>query len=135
MAKQITQKQMFKALVSLVESNPDFEVKADGIVANADKVIEFLNSRIEALDKKVSKSNDKVDKEQAEVDEKVLSVMSTEKRKVSEILEIVKNEYPNDEGVQKYTSSKITASLRRLMGNNLVLNVVEKKNSYYFLAE
>ena len=130
MAKQITQKQMFKALVSLVESNPDFEVKADGLVADADKVIEFLNSRIEALDKKVSKSNDKVDKEQAEVDEKVLSVMSTEKRKVAEIMKAVNAEYGTD-----YSSSKITASLRRLMGNNLVLNVVEKKNSYYFLAE
>lgn len=130
MAKQITQKQMFKALVSLIESNPDFEVKADGLVANADKVIEFLNSRIEVLDKKASKSNDKVDKEQAEVDNKVLSVMSTEKHKVVEIMKAVNAEYGT-----YYSSSKITASLRRLMGNNLVLNVVEKKNSYYFLAE
>lgn len=135
MAKSITQKQYFTALISLVEQNPDFTVKADGMTATADEVVKFLESRIESLEKKTSKANDKVNTEQAEVDEKVLSVMTTVKTKVGEILEIVKKEYPNDEEVQKYSSSKVTASLRRLVAKELVKNEVDKKNSYYFLAD
>lgn len=130
MAKQITQKQMFTALISLVEKNPDFVVTADGMSANADKVIEFLNSRIEALDKKVSKSNDKVNTEQAEVDEKVLSVMTKDKCKVGQIVKMVNEEYNTD-----YSSSKVTASLRRLVSKELVKNEVVKKDSLYFLAD
>lgn len=135
MAKQITQKQFFTALISLVESNPDFTVKADGMTATADEVVKFLNSRIESLEKKATKTTAKADTEKAEVDEKVLSVMTKDNRKVGEILELVKKEYPDDEAVQKYSSSKVTSSLGRLKANGLVINEVDKKNSYYRLAD
>jgi DNA-binding transcriptional ArsR family regulator len=130
MAKQITQKQFFTALISLVESNPDFTVKADGMTATADDVVKFLNSRIESLEKKATKTSDKTNTEQAEVDEKVLSVMTKDNRKVGEIAKLVNAEYGTD-----YSSSKITASLGRLKGNGLVVNEVDKKNSYYRLAD
>ena len=130
MAKQITQKQMFTALISLVESNPDFTVKADGMTATADEVVKFLNSRIESLEKKATKTTAKANTEQVEVDSKVLSVMSVEKRKVGEITKLVNAQYNLD-----YSSSKITASLGRLKANGLVINEVDKKNSYYFLAD
>lgn len=130
MAKQITQKQMFTALISLVEGNPDFTVKADGMTATADEVVKFLNSRIEALEKKATKTSDKTNTEQAEVDSKVLSVMSTEKRKVGEIAKLVNAQYEVD-----YSSSKVTASLTRLKNNGLVVNEVDKKYSYYYLAD
>lgn len=130
MAKQITQKQMFTALISLVEGNPDFTVKADGMTATADEVVKFLNSRIEALEKKATKTTDKTNTEQAEVDEKVLSVMTTTNAKVGEIAKAVNSEYEVD-----YSSSKVTASLRRLVGKGLVINEVDKKNSYYRLAD
>lgn len=135
MAKTITQKQYFTALISLVEENPDFTVEVDGMTANADEVVKFLTSRIASLDKKATKTSDKTNTEQAEVDSKVLSVMTTDKRKVGEILEIVKKEYPDDEEVQKYSSSKVTASLRRLVACKSVENAVEGKYSYYFLAD
>ena len=130
MAKQITQKQMFTALISLVEGNPDFTVKADGMTATADEVVKFLNSRIESLEKKATKTSDKTNTEQAEVDEKVLSVMTTTNAKVGEIAKAVNSEYEVD-----YSSSKVTASLRRLVGKGLVINEVDKKNSYYRLAD
>lgn len=130
MAKQITQKQFYTALISLVEENPDFTVEADGMTANADEVVKFLNSRIESIEKKATKTSDKTNTEQVEVDSKVLSVMSVEKRKVGEIAKLVNAQYNLD-----YSSSKVTASLRRLVGNGLVVNEVDKKNSYYRLAD
>ena len=130
MAKQITQKQMFTALISLVESNPDFTVKADGMTATADEIVKFLNSRIESLEKKATKTTDKTNTEQAEVDSKVLSVMTTTNAKVGEIAKAVNSEYEVD-----YSSSKVTASLRRLVGKGAVVNEVDKKNSYYRLAD
>ena len=130
MAKTITQKQYFTALISLVEGNPDFTVKADGMTATADEVVKFLNSRIESLEKKATKTSDKTNTEQAEVDEKVLSVMTTTNAKVGEIAKAVNSEYEVD-----YSSSKVTASLRRLVGKGLVINEVDKKNSYYRLAD
>lgn len=130
MAKQITQKQMFTALISLVEGNPDFTVKADGMTATADDVVKFLNSRIESLEKKATKTTDKTNTEQAEVDSKVLSVMTTANAKVGEIAKAVNSEYEVD-----YSSSKVTASLRRLVGKGAVVNEVDKKNSYYRLAD
>ena len=130
MAKTITQKQYFTALISLVEENPDFTVKADGMTASADEVVKFLNSRIESLEKKATKTTDKTNTEQAEVDEKVLSVMTKDNRKVGEIAKLVNTEYDTD-----YSSSKVTASLRRLVGKGLVINEVDKKNSYYRLAD
>ena len=130
MAKQITQKQFFTALISLVEGNPDFTVKADGMTATADEVVKFLNSRIEALEKKATKTSDKTNTEQAEVDEKVLSVMTTVQVKVGQIAKMVNEEYDTD-----YSSSKVTASLRRLVGKGLVKNEVVKKDSLYSLAD
>lgn len=130
MAKTITQKQYFTALISLVEENPDFTVEVDGMTANADDVVKFLNSRIESIDKKATKTTAKANTEQVEVDSKVLSVMSVEKRKVGEITKLVNAQYNLD-----YSSSKITASLGRLKANGLVVNEVDKKNSYYFLAD
>ena len=130
MAKQITQKQMFTALISLVESNPDFTVKADGMTATADEVVKFLNSRIESLEKKATKTTDKTNTEQAEVDEKVLSVLTAIGVKVGQIAKLVNEEYETD-----YSSSKITASLRRLVGKGLAKNEVVKKDSLYSLAD
>ena len=130
MAKQITQKQFFTALITLVEENPDFTVEADGMTASADEVVKFLNSRIESLEKKATKTTDKTNTEQAEVDEKVLSVMTAVQVKVGQIAKMVNEEYGTD-----YSSSKVTASLRRLVGKGLVKNEVVKKDSLYSLAD
>lgn len=130
MANKITQKQMYTALITLVEENPDFTVKADGMTATADEVVKFLESRIESLEKKTSKANDKVNTEQAEVDEKVLSVMTAIGTKVAQITKLVNEEYEVE-----YSSSKVTASLRRLVAKGLVKNEVVKKDSLYSLAD
>lgn len=134
MAKQITQKQFFTALISLVEENPDFTVKADGMTASADEVVKFLNSRIESLEKKATKTSDKADTEKAEVDERVLSVLAPLGAKVKTITEMVNEQY-GLEGENAYSSSKVTASLRRLVSKGLVKNEVVKKDSLYSLAD
>lgn len=129
MANKITQKQRYEALIDLVKSN-GITISNGEVTEGVDEMVAFLCSRIEALDKKVSRSNEKTDKEQAEVDEKVLSVMTQNKVKVAEVMKFVNAEFDTE-----YTSSRITSSLRRLMAKGLVGNVVEKKNSYYFLVE
>ena len=127
MANKITNKQRYEALIELVKAN-GISLSNGEVVEGTDEMVAFLESRIEGLDRKVSKANDKADKEKAEVDEKVLSVMTEKKVKVSEVVTALRE----DKGID-YNSSKVTASLRRLMSANLVGNVVEKKNSYYFL--
>lgn len=127
MANKITNKQRYEALIELVKAN-GISLSNGEVVEGTDEMVAFLESRIEGLDRKVSKANDKADKEKAEVDEKVLSVLSTDKSKVADVMKRVNAEFGTD-----YSSSKVTASLRRLMSANLVGNVVEKKNSYYFL--
>lgn len=134
MAKQITQKQFFTALISLVESNPDFTVKADGMTASADDVVKFLNSRIESLEKKATKTTDKKNTAFEEVDERVLSVLTTIGARVKTITEMVNTEYELD-GDNAYSSSKVTASLRRLVSKGLAKNEVVKKDSLYSLAD
>ena len=134
MAKQITQKQFFTALISLVENNPDFSVKADGMTATADEVVKFLNSRIEALDKKTSKSTDKKNEAFDLVDERVLSVLTTIKAKVKAITDMVNAEYDLG-GDEAYSSSKVTASLQRLIRDGKAQNIKEKKDSFYCLAD
>jgi hypothetical protein len=127
MANKITNKQRFEALIELVKAN-GISVACGEMVEGTDEMVAFLEKRIEGLDKKVTKANDKADKEKAEVDEVVLSVMGKDKVKVAEVVSLIRE----DKGVE-YSSSKVTASLRRLMAQGLVGNVVEKKNSYYFL--
>ena len=129
MANKITQKQRFEALIELVKAN-GITVANGEVTEGTEDIVKFLESRIEALDKKVSKSNDKISTEQTEVDEKVLSVMTADKRKVAEIVKAVNPEY----GVE-YSSSRVTASLGRLKGKGEVINEIEKKNSYYRLAD
>ena len=127
MANKITNKQRYEALIELVKAN-GISLSNGEVIEGTDEMVAFLESRIEGLDRKVSKANDKADKEKAEVDENVLSVMTEKKVKVSEVVTALRE----DKGID-YNSSKVTASLRRLMSANLVGNVVEKKNSYYFL--
>lgn len=133
MAKKITQKQRYEALIELVEVNgisvTNGEVGEDEITEGADEMVAFLRSRIDSLEKKVSKADEKADKTKAEVDDNVLSVMTADKVKVSEVVKMLRE----NKGIE-YNSSKVTASLRRLMTAGLVGNVVEKKNSYYFLV-
>lgn len=127
MANKITNKQRFEALIELVKAN-GISLSNGEVSEGTDEMVAFLESRIEGLDKKVSKANDKADKEKAEVDAVVLSVMGKDKVKVSEVVSLIRE----DKGIE-YNSSKVTASLRRLMAQGVVGNVVEKKNSYYFL--
>lgn len=134
MAKQITQKQFFTALISLVEGNPDFTVKADGMTATADEVVKFLNSRIEALEKKATKTSDKTNTAHEEVDERVLSVLAPLGARVKTITEMVNEQYELD-GDNAYSSSKVTASLTRLVNNGKAVKTIDKKISLYSLAD
>ena len=134
MAKQITQKQFFTALISLVEGNPNFTVKADGMTATADDVVKFLNSRIESIEKKATKTTDKKNGAFEEVDERVLSVLTTIGARVKTITEMVNTEYDLD-GDNAYSSSKVTASLTRLVNNGKAVKTIDKKISLYSLAD
>lgn len=131
MATKITHKQKFTEIISIIENfASDYSTVINGEPLTANDLIEFINGRKEAIEKKATKTTDKTNTEQAEVDSKVLSVMTTANAKVGEIAKAVNSEYEVD-----YSSSKVTASLRRLVGKGAVVNEVDKKNSYYRLAD
>lgn len=134
MAKQITQKQMFTELISLVKQNPDFTVNVDGMTATADDVVKFLEGRIESLDKKATKTTTKANAAFEAVDERVLSVLTTIGARVKTITEMVNTEYELD-GDNAYSSSKVTASLTRLCNNGKAIKTIDKKVSLYSLAD
>ena len=133
MANKITNTNRYEALIDLVNAN-GISLTVGDATENTEDMVKWLQKQIEAISKKKSSSNDKKNEAFAVVDERVLSVLSTSKAKVGSIVEAVNDEYELV-GDDKYSSSRVTASLGRLIKEGKVVNVKEKKDSFYLLAE
>lgn len=133
MANKITNANRYEALIDLVNAN-GISLTVGDATENTEDMVKWLQKQIEAISKKKSSSNDKKNEAFAVVDERVLSVLSTSKAKVGSIVEAVNDEYELV-GDDKYSSSRVTASLGRLIKEGKVVNVKEKKDSFYLLAE
>lgn len=126
----ITNRMRLEALIALVkESTPVFNY-GDENTETVEEMVCFLEKQVEAMDKKNNRTSAKTIAEHEEIDERVLTAMTADKLKVSEITNEVNEMYD-----VKYTSSKITASLQRLCNSGKVINERDKKDSYYRLAD
>ena len=100
---------------------------------NADnaEIVEFCNHEIELLSKKSSKSGaTRTQKENVEIKAKLLKALA----KVGSPVTITEFQ-ATSEVASQYSNQKISALFRQLWESGEVVKVVEKKKSYFSVAE
>ena len=100
------------------------------IVKENTELVEFIDHELELLDKKTSAKSTKVNTEQVELMEKIVSALNEIGRSVT-ISELQKE---NAE-MAEYSNQKLSAMLKKLVDNGEVTKVVDKKKSYFKVAE
>ena len=121
MEKKMTKKDYFN-LVAEIVANADVE--------NQDDIQAFISHEIELLEKKSSKSKpSKTQKENEGIMQEIVSVLATLDTPVT-VTELMKA----DETMAAYSNQKLSALLKKLVDNGTVEKTVEKKKSYFFLA-
>lgn len=116
---QKTQKEMFNEIIELAKENERKDI------------VDFCLHRIEILDnKKSSKSMTATQKENIGIKEIILQALTKIARPVT-ITELQKE----SEELSQYSNSKITALMQQLKADNKVVNIVDKKKSYYSIAD
>ncbi len=119
---KITKKDMFAMVYAVVESVED---------DNKQLMLDFINHEIELLNKKSSRStqtkNQKANEEILVAIKEELSAM-TEPVTISELM-------AKSEEMNKYTNQKLSALLKKLVDAGEVIKTIDKKKSYFSIAE
>lgn len=116
---KITKRMRFEEIIEIAEN-----LGNEGLV-------EFAKHEIELLDKKAqSKGTGKNAKEQEIVMNEVIEALATVGRAVT-ITELQKEV----DTMAKYSNQKLSAMLKKLVDNGEVAKVVDKKKSYFKIAE
>ncbi len=119
---KITKKDMFAMVYAVVESVED---------DNKQLMLDFINHEIELLNKKSSRStqtkNQKANEEILVAIKEELSTM-TEPVTISELM-------TKSEKMAKYTNQKLSALLKKLVDAGEVVKTIDKKKSYFSIAE
>ena len=100
------------------------------IVKDNTELVEFIDHELELLDKKTSAKSTKVNTEQVELMEKIVNALNEIGRSVT-ISELQKE---NAE-MAEYSNQKLSAMLKKLVDNKQVTKMVDKKKSYFMVAE
>ncbi len=100
------------------------------IVKGNAELVAFIDHELELLDKKTSAKNTKVNPEQVELMEKIVNALNEIGKSVT-ISELQKE---NTE-MAEYSNQKLSAMLKKLVDNKQVTKVVDKKKSYFMVAE
>ena len=100
------------------------------IVKENTELVEFIDHELELLDKKTSAKSTKVNTEQVELMDKIVNALNEIGRSVT-ISELQKE---NAE-MAEYSNQKLSAMLKKLVDNGEVTKVVDKKKSYFKVAE
>ena len=100
------------------------------IVKENTKLVEFIDHELELLDKKTSAKSTKVNTEQVELMEKIVNALNEIGRSVT-ISELQKE---NAE-MAEYSNQKLSAMLKKLVDNKQVTKMIDKKKSYFMVAE
>lgn len=117
MANKITQKDYFNMIIEMAKE------------MGRDDIIDFAKGRIEALEKKAgSKKPTKTQAENVALKNVILSVMSNEGMTVTEI-------QSKDNVLSDLSNQKVSALIRQLVESGDVIKTVDKKKSYFSLAE
>lgn len=127
MEKKLTKKEMYDIIKEVCADRPD--------------IVDFCNHEQELLSKK--KTSEKNNEENIMLTDMIInaiSQMSTEEKSYFTITEILKHEDLKDyvcENGKVLSNSKVTSLLREEMTkeNSRVVNIKDKKNSFYLLAK
>ena len=116
MANKKTKREFFGEIREIVKENTE--------------LVEFIDHELELLDKKTSAKSTKVNTEQVELMEKIVDALKEIGRSVT-ISELQKE---NAE-MAEYSNQKLSAMLKKLVDNKQVTKMIDKKKSYFMVAE
>lgn len=119
MANKMTKKDYFATLLTIAE-----------VSANAD-LVAFINHEVELLNKKSSKSTQtKTQKENEGILATIVECLATDRTPMT-ITEL-QGAYTE---LSEYSNQKLSALMKKLVDNHTVIKTVDKKKSYFVLAE
>lgn len=116
MANKKTKREFFGEIKEIVKGNAE--------------LVAFIDHELELLDKKTSAKSTKVNTEQVELMEKIVDALNEIGRSVT-ISELQKE---NAE-MAEYSNQKLSAMLKKLVDNKQVTKMIDKKKSYFMIAE
>ena len=116
MANKKTKREFFGEIREIVKENTE--------------LVEFIDHELELLDKKTSAKSTKVNTEQVELMRKIVNALNKIGRSVT-ISELQKE---NAE-MAEYSNQKLSAMLKKLVDNKQVTKMIDKKKSYFMVAE
>ena len=117
MTNKMTLKDYFNEVIELAKANDRLDL------------VEFAEGRIAVLDKKASnKKPTKTQEENVAIKDEILSVLSEEGATVTDI-------QSKSEMLGGLSNQRVSALLRQMIADNLVVKTVDKKKSYFALAK
>ena len=116
MANKKTKREFFGEIREIVKENTE--------------LVAFIDHELELLDKKTSAKSTKVNTEQVELMKKIVDALNEIGRSVT-ISELQKE---NAE-MAEYSNQKLSAMLKKLVDNKQVTKMIDKKKSYFMVAE
>ena len=116
MANKKTKREFFGEIKEIVKENTE--------------LVEFIDHELELLDKKTNAKSTKVNTEQVELMGKIVNALNKIGRSVT-ISELQKE---NAE-MAEYSNQKLSAMLKKLVDNKQVTKMIDKKKSYFMVAE
>lgn len=112
------------------KTKKDLFLEVREVVAGNEELVAFVDHELELLNKKASTKSTKVNEEQVALMEKIVNALNEIGRSVT-ISELQKE---NAE-MAKYSNQKLSAMLKKLVDNKQVTKMVDKKKSYFMVAE
>ena len=112
------------------KTKKDLFLEVREVVAGNEELVAFVDHELELLDKKASTKSTKVNDEQVSLMDKIVNVLNEIGRSVT-ISELQKE---NAE-MAEYSNQKLSAMLKKLVDNKQVTKMVDKKKSYFMIAE
>ena len=114
---KMTQRDYFNEVVELAKAN------------SRDDLVEFAKGRIAVLDKKAeNKKPTKTQEENVAIKNEIASVLTSEGATVTEI-------QSKSEMLGGLSNQRVSALLRQMIADGVVVKTVDKKKSYFALAE
>ena len=112
------------------KTKKDLFLEVREVVAGNEELVAFVDHELELLNKKTSTKSTKVNEEQVALMEKIVNALNEIGRSVT-ISELQKE---NAE-MAEYSNQKLSAMLKKLVDSKQVTKMVDKKKSYFMVAE
>ena len=112
------------------KTKKDLFLEVREVVAGNEELVAFVDHELELLNKKASTKSTKVNEEQVALMGKIVNALNEIGRSVT-ISELQKE---NAE-MAEYSNQKLSAMLKKLVDSKQVTKMVDKKKSYFMVAE